>query len=259
MPAMAPTHLRNTSGVRFCQRRWSTIAPPLRPAARAAAGGPRACAARAAALGELHDEEEALHLQGIVSTDTLQAIHRDGRGLSPAAAALDEAEEEDAEAGSERGAQPGAGSDGGEFPTLQLSLPEPTHSRVRTATFMKSSTKLQECPPVRFPEFAVIGRSNVGKSSLINMLTGFKGLALVSKEPGGLQATRLLRARRRAGPPGRRRLGLGLAALPSSSWRLQLAAACRHAGADPGGLPRLPRRQDALHQPLPHQPQLAPG
>jgi hypothetical protein len=71
-----------------------------------------------------------------------------------------------------------------EFPTLQLVLPEPTHSRVKTATFIKSSTKLAECPAVKYPEFAVIGRSNVGKSSLINMLTGFKNLALVSKEPG---------------------------------------------------------------------------
>lgn len=49
---------------------------------------------------------------------------------------------------------------------------------------MKSSTTLDSCPPAVLPEFAVIGRSNVGKSSLINMLTGQKALALVSKTPG---------------------------------------------------------------------------
>ena len=49
---------------------------------------------------------------------------------------------------------------------------------------MKSSKTLEQCPPARLPEFAVIGRSNVGKSSLINLLTGQKALALVSKTPG---------------------------------------------------------------------------
>lgn len=49
---------------------------------------------------------------------------------------------------------------------------------------MKSSTSLEQCPPARLPEFAVIGRSNVGKSSLINLLTGQKALAAVSKTPG---------------------------------------------------------------------------
>ncbi len=53
---------------------------------------------------------------------------------------------------------------------------------------MKSSTALDQCPPAVLPEFAVIGRSNVGKSSLINLLTGQKSLALVSKTPGGLTA-----------------------------------------------------------------------
>ena len=59
-------------------------------------------------------------------------------------------------------------------------------SAPRTATFMKSSTALDQCPPAVLPEFAVIGRSNVGKSSLINLLTGQKSLALVSKTPGRL-------------------------------------------------------------------------
>lgn len=71
-----------------------------------------------------------------------------------------------------------------QFPELQLNLPPPTHTTVKSATFIKSSVRVEDCPPPRHPEFAVIGRSNVGKSSLINMLTGRKSLAMVSKAPG---------------------------------------------------------------------------
>jgi GTP-binding protein len=67
---------------------------------------------------------------------------------------------------------------------LQLQLPPPTNVLVKTADFVKSSVKTNDCPPPNYPEFAVIGRSNVGKSSLINMLTNRKNLAMVSKEPG---------------------------------------------------------------------------
>lgn len=56
--------------------------------------------------------------------------------------------------------------------------------RVKTAAYVKSSVKLEQCPKPKLPEFAVIGRSNVGKSSLINMLTGQSSLAKVSKTPG---------------------------------------------------------------------------
>jgi len=63
-------------------------------------------------------------------------------------------------------------------------LPKASHTKVKTATFIKSSTALDQCPPPRFPEFAVIGRSNVGKSSLINSLTSQNGLAKTSKTPG---------------------------------------------------------------------------
>lgn len=49
---------------------------------------------------------------------------------------------------------------------------------------MKSAQKASQCPPQTLPEFAFIGRSNVGKSSLINYLTRQKGLAKVSGTPG---------------------------------------------------------------------------
>jgi GTP-binding protein len=55
---------------------------------------------------------------------------------------------------------------------------------IRSATFVKSSPSLRECPQTLKPEFAFIGRSNVGKSSLINMLTGWKRLAKISVQPG---------------------------------------------------------------------------
>jgi GTP-binding protein len=50
-----------------------------------------------------------------------------------------------------------------------------------------SSPGYKQCPEPRYPEFAFIGRSNVGKSSLINMLTGKKSLAKVSGTPGKTQ------------------------------------------------------------------------
>ena len=52
------------------------------------------------------------------------------------------------------------------------------------ATFLKSSTLLEQCPTPDRPEFAFIGRSNVGKSSLINMLVNKKNLAKTSATPG---------------------------------------------------------------------------
>lgn len=55
---------------------------------------------------------------------------------------------------------------------------------IKTAVFLKSSPDLRQCPVSELSEFAFIGRSNVGKSSLINMLAGRKGLAKVSATPG---------------------------------------------------------------------------
>ena len=55
---------------------------------------------------------------------------------------------------------------------------------IRSATFVKSSPKVGDCPKSNLPEYAFIGRSNVGKSSLINMLVNKKGLALTGSTPG---------------------------------------------------------------------------
>ncbi len=55
---------------------------------------------------------------------------------------------------------------------------------IRKAEFVKSSPSLKECPKSDLPEYAFIGRSNVGKSSLINMLCSHKGLAKTSSTPG---------------------------------------------------------------------------
>lgn len=55
---------------------------------------------------------------------------------------------------------------------------------ITNAEFVISNTDVQKCPTGTFPEYAFIGRSNVGKSSLINMLTGRKNLAMTSSTPG---------------------------------------------------------------------------
>lgn len=55
---------------------------------------------------------------------------------------------------------------------------------IRKAVFVISNTDVNKCPEGNRHEFAFIGRSNVGKSSLINMLTNHKGLAMTSSMPG---------------------------------------------------------------------------
>lgn len=55
---------------------------------------------------------------------------------------------------------------------------------IKNAKFIISNSDVRKCPETQLPEYAFIGRSNVGKSSLINMLTGRKSLALTSSTPG---------------------------------------------------------------------------
>jgi GTP-binding protein len=55
---------------------------------------------------------------------------------------------------------------------------------IKTAEFIISNTDWRKCPETTLPEYAFIGRSNVGKSSLINMLTNRKDLAKTSSKPG---------------------------------------------------------------------------
>ena len=59
--------------------------------------------------------------------------------------------------------------------------------QIRDAKFIISNTDVKKCPEGDTPEYAFIGRSNVGKSSLINMLTKQKGLAMTSSMPGKTQ------------------------------------------------------------------------
>ncbi len=59
--------------------------------------------------------------------------------------------------------------------------------KIKTAKFVISNTDITKCPTENLPEYAFIGRSNVGKSSLINALTNHKNLAKTSGKPGKTQ------------------------------------------------------------------------
>jgi len=59
--------------------------------------------------------------------------------------------------------------------------------KISSAEFLVSNSEVAKCPKDRLPEYAFIGRSNVGKSSLINLLTGRKDLAKTSGIPGKTQ------------------------------------------------------------------------
>ena len=57
-------------------------------------------------------------------------------------------------------------------------------AKIKQVEFVKSSGRAKDCPKDDRPEFAILGRSNVGKSSLINSLVRKKEVALTSKKPG---------------------------------------------------------------------------
>ena len=66
-------------------------------------------------------------------------------------------------------------------------VPRPEPMNALSAKFQTSAPDVASCPVSELPEFAFIGRSNVGKSSLLNMLAGAKSLAKVSATPGRTQ------------------------------------------------------------------------
>ena len=67
---------------------------------------------------------------------------------------------------------------------LSLSNQPTSLIMIKTAEFVVSNTDYKKCPQGQLPEYAFIGRSNVGKSSLINMLCAQKDLAKASATPG---------------------------------------------------------------------------
>lgn len=67
---------------------------------------------------------------------------------------------------------------------MYLCIQKSRNMKIKDASFAGSSTRISQKPALRLPEFAFIGRSNVGKSSLINMLCGNKKLAKTSSTPG---------------------------------------------------------------------------
>lgn len=68
--------------------------------------------------------------------------------------------------------------------------------KILSAEFETSATDLRSCPKWNLPEFALIGRSNVGKSSLINLLANHKSLALASSTPGKTKLLNFFRINR---------------------------------------------------------------
>ena len=59
--------------------------------------------------------------------------------------------------------------------------------KIKSIEFIGSFEHISQCPKTNLPEYAFIGRSNVGKSSLINAITGRKELARISSKPGKTQ------------------------------------------------------------------------
>lgn len=99
--------------------------------------------------------------------------------LGESAEVLEEATEGDAE-----GRDSGLTEETALYKIPRTLLSESRKFKIKSAEFIKSSADVSQCPQDGRPEVAVIGRSNVGKSSIINMLTHRKELAQTSKKPG---------------------------------------------------------------------------
>jgi GTP-binding protein len=89
--------------------------------------------------------------------------------------------------------------------------------KLLSATFEKTATRASEWPADPLPEFAFVGRSNVGKSSMLNALTRRTGLARVSATPGRTQALQFFRVEARPTPHARP-LALRFCDLPGYGW-----------------------------------------
>ncbi|XP_047157136.1 GTP-binding protein At2g22870 [Vigna umbellata] len=86
------------------------------------------------------------------------------------------------------GIQPDEVDDSAVLPGSNIAVgPYAGDSRIKDVEFVKSSSRAKDCPRDDRPEFAVLGRSNVGKSSLINSLVRKREIALTSKKPGKTQ------------------------------------------------------------------------
>ncbi|CAJ1936484.1 unnamed protein product [Sphenostylis stenocarpa] len=86
------------------------------------------------------------------------------------------------------GIQPDEVDDSAVLPGSNIAVgPYAGDSRIKEVEFVKSSSRAKDCPRDDRPEFAVLGRSNVGKSSLINSLVRKREIALTSKKPGKTQ------------------------------------------------------------------------
>jgi len=83
------------------------------------------------------------------------------------------------------GIQPDEVDDSAVLPGSNIAVgPYAGDSKIKDVEFVKSSSRAKDCPRDDRPEFAVLGRSNVGKSSLINSLVRKREIALTSKKPG---------------------------------------------------------------------------
>jgi GTP-binding protein len=127
---------------------------------------------------DFDDEVKQVEQQPAADDSKVATRKKRGHTLTPKSAVVEEIVDDEEEVNEDEEQEGDAASSG------IIKLPPARNVKVKTAEFIKSSVTTEQCPAAIYPEFAVIGRSNVGKSSLINLLTGRNSLAMVSKTPG---------------------------------------------------------------------------